>query len=73
MGEELNLGNAQQILGKLVSMKVGDPYEVVVKRGGKEMTINAKLIQRMRRHVFEDMGTLTDKQQFLRERWMKNL
>ena len=73
MGEKLNLANAQQVLGKLAAMKVGDPYEVVVRRSGQEITIKAKTIQRMKRHVFEDMETLTDKQQFLRERWMKNL
>jgi hypothetical protein len=44
----------------------------VVLRGDKEITISARLIQRMKSHVFEDMGTLTEQQKFLRERWMKN-
>ena len=72
MGGELNAQNAQQTFGKIAAMKVGDPYEIVVRRGEKEITINAKLVQRMKRHVFEDMGTLSEKQKSLRERWMKN-
>ena len=71
-GNELNVQNAQQAFGTIASMKIGDPYELVVKRGEQEMTIKAKLIQRMKQHVLEDMGTLTDKQKFLRERWVKN-
>jgi predicted metalloprotease with PDZ domain len=73
MGSELNVQNAQQMFARIATMKVGDPYEVVVHRGGKERTVNAKLIRRIQRHVFEGMGTLTDRQEFLRERWMKNL
>ena len=73
MGNELNLRNAQQTFAKIGTMKVGDPYELVVRRGETEVTIKAKLVQRMKRHVFEEMKNLTDRQEFLRERWMKTM
>jgi predicted metalloprotease with PDZ domain len=72
LGSEVTLQNAREVLDKIHAMKIGDPYEVVVLRGDKEITISARLIQRMKSHVFEDMGTLTEQQKFLRERWMKN-
>jgi len=73
MGNELNLRNAQQTFAKIGTMKVGDPYELVVRRGETEVTIKARLVQRMKRHVFEEMKDLTDRQEFLRERWIKNM
>ena len=72
LGSEFTLQTAQQVLDSIHTMKIGDPYEVVVLRGDNEVTISAKLIQRMKSHVFEDMGTLTEQQKFLRERWLKN-
>ena len=73
LGTELTLQNARQLIGSIASMKVGDPYEVVVRRNGQEITLQGKLIQRTVKHAFEDMKTLTPEQKFLREQWMKNL
>lgn len=72
-GAEMNLGNARQMIGKTGTMKVGDSYEVVVRRDGKEVTLQGRLLQRMVKHAFEDSKTLTPEQKFLREHWMKNL
>jgi hypothetical protein len=54
-------------------MKVGDPYEIVVRRGEQELTLQGKLVQRWTYHVFEDAGTLTDRQELLRNSWKKHL
>jgi len=71
-GTELNLANAREVFNSILTMKVGDPYEVVVRRKGQEMTLQGKLLRRMSRHVFEDMGDLTEAQRALRERWLRN-
>jgi hypothetical protein len=44
-----------------------------VERDGKQTNIIATLKQRMDKHIFEDMGKLTEDQKSLRETWMKNL
>ncbi|MEX2189586.1 MAG: peptidase [Bacteroidota bacterium] len=72
-GTELTFQNAGAIFATLGEKKVGDPYEIVVRRGDQELTIQAKLVQRWTYHVFEDAGTLTDRQEMLRNSWMKNL
>lgn len=72
-GTELTFQNANGVFATLAEKKVGDPYEVVVRRGDKEITIQAKLVQRWTYHVFEDTGTLTDRQEMLRQSWLKNL
>ncbi len=73
LGTELTFQNANQVFGKLTEMKVGDPYEVVVRRGDEELTLQGKLVQRWTYHVFEDAGTLTDRQEMLRRAWLMNL
>ncbi len=70
---ELNAQNGQRIFAKISEMKVGDPYELVVRRGDQNISISGKLIPRMLRHVFEESDSITEKQKFLREQWMKNL
>jgi len=73
LGTELTFQNANAVFGRLAEMKVGDPYEVVVRRGDEELTLQGKLVQRWTYHVFEDAGTLTDRQEMLRKSWLKNL
>ena len=73
LGEDINMTNARQILGQLMSMQVGDSVAIVVERDGKQTNITATLKQRMDKHIFEDMGKLTEDQKSLRETWMKNL
>jgi predicted metalloprotease with PDZ domain len=72
-GTELSFQNANEVFGRLAGMKVGDPYEVVVRRGDKELTLQGKLVQRWTYHVFEDAGAITDMQEMLRKSWLKNL
>ena len=64
--------NANQILEQLMSMQVGDSVAVVVERDGKEINVTATLKQRMDKHIFEDLGKLTDEQKYLRDAWMRN-
>lgn len=72
-GEEINIKTAREVLLKLDDMGVGDPYEMVVRRGEKEITLTGELLQRKTRHIFEEMEELTPKQQTMRESWVKNL
>ena len=65
--------NARGIVEKLFKMSVGDPYDLVVKRGNREITISGKLLQRKTKHIFEEMENPTDKQLQFRAVWMKNL
>ncbi len=69
---ELTLANAREMFNKIQSMKIGDPYPLVLRRNGEEVAVTGKLVRRMSRHLFEDTATLTDAQQTLRESWMKN-
>jgi len=73
LGEEITPRSGARIFGKLATMKPGEPYEMIVRRGDKEVTINGKLLTRMDRHIFAEMKNLTETQKFLRERWLKNL
>jgi predicted metalloprotease with PDZ domain len=73
LGQEVNLTSAHKILEQIMSMQVGDTCKVVVERDGKEIEIPAILHQRMDKHIFEDIGKLTDEQKFLRDAWMRNL
>ena len=73
LGQEVSMSNARQVFGQIMSMQVGDSVAVVVERNGKEIDVTATLKQRMDKHIFEDMGKLTDDQKFLRDVWMRNL
>ena len=73
LGDEINLKTPRGILEKVHEMSVGDPYEIVVRRDGNEITLSGELLQRKIRHVFEEMKKLTLKQQAMRESWMNNL
>lgn len=73
LGQEVNMTSAHKILGQILSMQVGDTCEVVVERNGKQVDIPAILHQRMDKHIFEDMGELTEEQKFLRDAWLRNL
>ncbi|MCK5087220.1 MAG: hypothetical protein KAQ90_06855, partial [Melioribacteraceae bacterium] len=71
--EEVTMKTARGIVQKMYEMNVGDPYEMVVRRDGEEITLNCVLLQRKTRHVFEDMKELTPEQQAFRDSWIKNL
>ena len=61
------------IANKLFEMNVGDPFNMVIKRDGNEIEINGNLLQRKKKHVFEEMENPTDEQLQYRAAWMKNL
>ncbi len=73
LGEEITLKTARGILQKTHEMSVGDPYEMVVRRNGEEITLRGVLLQRKTRHIFEEVENPTEEQIRFREVWMKNL
>jgi len=72
-GTEVNMSTAGKTFGKLHSMKVGEPVDIVVRRGTEEIETTLILKQRMDRHVFEEIENPTAEQIKLREVWSKNL
>ena len=73
MGQDANMDNIRQTIKKIRSMKVGDPVDLVVRRGNKEIPLIIKLQQRMDRYLFEEMGNPTEEQLKLRDAWSRNL
>ena len=73
LGEEVNMQNIREVAKKSYEMSVGDPYEMVVRRNGEEVTIKGVLLQRKTRHIFEEVENPTEEQIHFREIWMKNL
>ena len=67
------MDNIRQTIKKIRSMKVGDPVDLVVRRGNKEIPLIIKLQQRMDRYLFEEMGNPTEEQLKLRDAWSRNL
>ena len=73
LGTEVTMQNIREIFGKIRSMKIGETVDMIVQRGDEEVEINLVLHQRMDRHIFESMDTLTENQKQLRDAWSKNL
>ena len=73
LGQEVTMETAQAILQQALSMKVGDTYDIVVKRDGEEIKLTGVLLQRKQRHIFEEMENVSPEQKKFREVWMKNL
>ena len=73
IGKEITWQNQQEVLDIRDTMKVGDEYEIVVRRDSEELTLTAKLLQRMDRNVLEPNKNASKEQLRLREVWMKNL
>jgi len=73
LGTEVNMSTAREIFGKLHSMSVGEPVNIVVRRDNEEIEVTVILKHRMDRHIFEEMEELTAEQIKLREAWSKNL
>lgn len=70
---EMNQQNAQQIMMKRSTMKAGDPFQLVIKRGSETLTLDGKLLQRKDKHIFDEIADLTDSQKTLKAVWTKNL
>ncbi len=72
-GEKITPQNINRALSSLKSRGVGAEYKMVISRGGKEITINGKVLRKVYKHLFDPMEKLSDSQKKLRESWMKNL
>lgn len=72
-GIEVTIQNIREIFGKIRPMKVGETVNMIVQRGDEEVEINLTLHQKMDRHIFESIDTLTEQQKKLREAWSKNI
>ena len=73
LGEKATPESGSGIFAKTKEMKVGDSYEIVVKRDGKEIKLKGKLLQRMRYNILEPMTNLTPAQQKMQDVWKQNL
>ena len=72
-GEELTPETVQGTVAKIDSMKVGDAYDLVVKRDGQTIEMHCRLLHRYVSHVFEPMAPLSESQRMLRQKWSTNL
>ncbi|MCH8032699.1 MAG: peptidase [Bacteroidetes bacterium] len=73
LGHDINMNTFHTIRQEVLSMNVGDPCDIVVKRDDEEIELALILQQRMDKHIFEEMDELTEEQKFLRSVWQKNL
>ncbi|MEJ2104013.1 MAG: PDZ domain-containing protein [Ignavibacteriaceae bacterium] len=73
MGQDVNMENIRPTVKKIRSMKVGDPVELIVRRGDTEIPLTITLQQKMDRHIFEEMENPAEEQLKLRDAWSKNL
>lgn len=73
LGQEVSLQTFRNIADSAYTMNVGDEYNIVIKRDGKEIEMTGVLFQRISRHVFESIEEPTPEQKFLREKWLQNL
>ena len=72
-GEKMNWDSRAGIFAKAKDMKVGDKYEIVVRRKGKEMKFTGKTVQRIEYNMLEPMKNMTPAQQKLHDVWTRNL
>ena len=73
LGQELNMQTFRTVRQEVLAMNVGDPCDIVVKRDDEEIELALTLLQRMDKHIFEEMDNLTEEQKFLRDAWSRNL
>jgi len=73
LGQDINMNTFRTIRQEVLAMNVGDTCQVVFKRNEEEIELDLILLQRMDKHVFEEMDELTEEQKFLRSVWQKNL
>jgi len=73
LGTEVTMENIREIFERIRTMKLGETVNMIVQRGDEEVEINLTLHQRMDRHIFESMDTMTEQQKQLREAWSKNI
>ena len=72
-GKDVSAQTYSTVLQDLGNMKVGDKYQIVVKRDGKDIEFTGTLFHRMDYNVLEPDPNATADQLKLRSAWMKNL
>jgi predicted metalloprotease with PDZ domain len=72
-GEAITLDNARDLGMKTMQNPVGTGITIVVRRDGKEITIQSKMFPRMDYHIFEEIEYLTPEQQAFRKAWSSYL
>lgn len=73
-GEGISISNIQSVINNFFAeKKVGDEYEIKVKRGDEILTLSGIFQTRTEKHVFSVDKDLTPEQSKLREAWSKNL
>lgn len=72
-GEKLTMENIMPLISKKNEMKIGDHFQIKIKRDGEEIELDGKLMRYMRRHVFEINQEALPEQSALKESWLKNL
>ena len=70
--EAEDAGFPDKVVGLKNSMRVGDPFNMVVERDGKNIEIRGMLLHKMDYHVFKVLEEPTEEQRYLRDRWGKN-
>ena len=72
-GEAITIENARDLGMKTMQNPVGTGITIIVRRDGKEITIQSKMFPRMDYHIFEEIEYLTPEQQSLRKAWSSYL
>jgi predicted metalloprotease with PDZ domain len=72
-GDTLSFVNMQQVMGKMSAMKNGSTLKITVKRGDKDVDVNALLLPRIGRHLFIVNPNPTPEELALRNAWMRNM
>ncbi|MFA3784162.1 peptidase [Melioribacteraceae bacterium 4301-Me] len=68
----VSLSNIQAVAPKFMSIKVGDVFNITLKRGEKEIPLQLIIKPKEVRHKFEVMKNPTNEQLKLRQAWLKN-
>jgi predicted metalloprotease with PDZ domain len=73
--DEIDLKNARMVLGILSQQPIGYTYDLVVKRGDEEITLDARIIakEEENQHVFTLDEEASAKAIMLRKAWLKNM
>ncbi|MDX5436023.1 MAG: PDZ domain-containing protein, partial [Pontibacter sp.] len=74
-GVQLNLQNANQVIGGLQALKPGDVYKFTVNRDGQEQEVSLSIIEKEKvlKHQFSVNEQASPQQVALRNSWMRNL
>ncbi len=65
--------NIREVISKKNNMKIGDYFEIKIKRNNEEIVLDGVLLRFLRKHVFEANTEASKTEIDLREKWIKNL